>query len=394
MANYPSILREDNHMDSAGKIKVIQIIARMNVGGPAVIVADLMRGLDGKVFEQKLITGYCADNEADYLEAVATDVKATRIAGLGRSISPMADARAFLSLVAMIKREKPDVIHTHTAKAGVLGRLAAILAGGNALKVHTFHGHLLHGYFAGWKVRLVIAIEKSLASRTDILIAVGTQVKEDLIAAGIGKREQYKVFFPGLPTPATIDKDVARNELGLDREGIYCTFVGRLTQIKRPDRLLDVVAACVGRDLDIHFLVAGEGELFEESKARALREDLPITFLGWRNDIDQLFAASDIAILTSDNEGIPLTLIQAAFAGIPIVAPRVGSIADIVVDGETGFLTSTQAGAMASAISALVTDEDLRYELGSVGRAHAEKYFSLGKSLADHASLYEISQNR
>ena len=375
-------------------IKVLQVIARMNVGGPAVIVADLMRGLDPVKFEQKLITGYCADNEADYLETVATDVKATRIGGLGRSISPMADARAFLKLVALIRRENPDVIHTHTAKAGVLGRLAAILAGSRALKVHTFHGHLLHGYFAGWKIKLVIAIEKYLATRTDILVAVGNQVKEDLIAAGIGERNQYKVFFPGLPTPDDFDRDTVRKEIGLDLDAIYCTFVGRLTQIKRPDRLLDVVAASVARGLDLNFLVAGEGELFESSKARALEENLPITFLGWRSDIDQLFAASDMAILTSDNEGIPLTLIQAAFAGIPIVAPRVGSIADIVIDGETGFLTSPQAGAMASAISALVTDEDLREELGSVGRAHAEKYFSLEKSLTDHAALYEISQSR
>jgi len=374
--------------------KVLQIIARMNVGGPAVIVADLMRGLDTSKFEQKLITGFCADNEADYLETVATDVKATRIAGLGRSISLAADAKAFLALVAMIKREKPDVIHTHTAKAGVLGRLAAILAGGDALTVHTFHGHLLHGYFSGWKTKLVIAIEKSLATRTDVLVAVGNQVKEDLLAAGVGQREQYRVFFPGLPTPAVIDKTDARKAIGLDEDATYCTFVGRLTQIKRPDRLLDVAAACVKRGLDLHFLVAGEGELFESTKARAESENLPIAFLGWRTDIDQIFAASDIAILTSDNEGIPLTLIQAAFAGIPIVAPKVGSIADIVVDGETGFLTSPQPGAMASALSALVTDEDLRYELGSVGRAHAEKYFSLEKSLADHSSLYEFSQNK
>jgi glycosyltransferase involved in cell wall biosynthesis len=390
MANYPSILREDNHMAT----KVIQIIARMNVGGPAVIVADLMRGLDSSKFEQTLITGYCADNEADYLETVATDIPAKRIAGLGRSVSPLADARAFLALVLLIKREKPDVIHTHTAKAGVLGRLAAILAGGDALRVHTFHGHLLHGYFDGWKTQLVIAIEKFLATRTDVLVAVGNQVKNDLLKAGIGKADQYRVFFPGLPAPEAIDKKVARESIGLDEKKVYCTFVGRLTQIKRPDRLLDVAAACVVRELDVHFLVAGEGELFEESKSRAAREKLPVTFLGWRTDIDQLFAASDIAILTSDNEGIPLTLIQAAFAGIPIVAPKVGSISDIVVDGETGFLTSTQPGAMASALSALVTDEDLRYELGSVGKAHAEKYFSLAKSLADHAALYEYSQNR
>ena len=379
-------------MESAGTIKVLQIIARMNVGGPAVIVADLMRGLDSSRFEQKLITGYCAENEADYLETVATDVKATRIGGLGRSISPMADARAFLKLISLIRRENPDAIHTHTAKAGVLGRLAAILAGSKALKVHTFHGHLLHGYFAGWKIKLVIAIEKFLATRTDFLVAVGNQVKEDLLKAGIGKEEQYKVFYPGLSAPIDIDRDDARKNIGLDLSATYCTFVGRLTQIKRPDRLLDVVAACQARGLNLHFLVAGEGELFESSKARAIAEKLPITFLGWRSDIDLLFAASDIAILTSDNEGIPLTLIQAAFAGIPIVAPRVGSIADIVIDGETGFLTSPQAGAMASALSALATDEDLREDLGSVGRAHAEKYFSLEKSLADHASLYEFSQ--
>ncbi len=381
-------------MESNGRIKVLQIIARMNVGGPAVIVADLMRGLDANRFEQVLVTGYCDENEADYLETVATDVRASRVGGLGRSISPMADLRAFFSLVALIRRERPDVVHTHTAKAGVLGRIATILSGSKALRIHTFHGHLLHGYFAGWKVRLVIAIEKFLATKTDVLIAVGNQVKDDLLAVEIGKPDQYRVFFPGLPAPAEIDPQDVRKKLGLDAETLYCTFVGRLTQIKRPDRLLDVAAACVARDLDLHFLIAGEGELFESSKARAERERLPITFLGWRSDIDQLFAASDMAILTSDNEGIPLTLIQAAFAGIPIVATKVGSIADIVVDGETGFLTSTQAGAMASALSALVTDEELRFELGSLGKAHAQRFFSLEKSLADHSSLYEVSQNR
>ena len=380
-------------MKSGQQLKVMQIIARMNVGGPAVIVADLMRGLSPAQFEQTLVTGYCDENEADYLDTVATDVKATRIAGLGRSISPLADARSFFALVAMIKGEKPDVIHTHTAKAGVLGRLAAMIAGSKAVRIHTFHGHLLHGYFTGWKTQLVIAIEKFLASHTDYLVAVGNQVKDDLLAVGIGKPAQYSVFFPGLPEPIAPTKSKARENLGLDSNKIYCTFVGRLTQIKRPDRLLDVASACIARGLDIHFLVAGEGELFEASQARALHEKLPITFLGWRKDIAQLFAASDIAILTSDNEGIPLTLIQAAQAGLPIVAPRVGSIADIVIDGATGYLTSTQPGAMASALSALVGDENLREKLGAAGKVHADAYFSLDKSLNDHSELYVISQN-
>jgi glycosyltransferase involved in cell wall biosynthesis len=149
----------------------------------------------------------------------------------------------------------------------------------------------------------------------------------------------------------------------------------------------------VQREVQIHFLVAGEGELFENSKARAVAERLPITFLGWRKDIDDLFAASDIAILTSDNEGIPLTLIQAAQAGLPIVAPAVGSISDIVESDKTGFLTSPQPGAMASALSALATDSELRNRLGTAGKARADEFFSLERMLRDHTGIYNRSHN-
>lgn len=366
----------------------------MNVGGPAVIVADLMRGLDSARYNQELITGFCDQNEADYLETVATDITATRIAGLGRSISPSADLRAFTSLITKIKKEKPDVIHTHTAKAGVLGRLAAIIAGSKALRVHTFHGHLLHGYFAGWKTALVIAIEKFLAKHTDYLIAVGNQVRRDLLAVGIGREDQYRTFFPGLPKPEAFDKDAERLKLNLSPEKIYCTYVGRLTQIKRPDRLLDIAALTCKTNPNLHFLIAGEGELFESSKARASIEKLPITFLGWRSDIAQLFAASDIALLTSDNEGIPLTLIQAAQAGLPIIAPDVGSIADIVLDGKTGILTRPDASDMGTALGKLLGDSELREKYGKAGRIHADQNFSLNKSLADHGLLYDISQHK
>ena len=378
----------------AQRIKVMQIIARMNVGGPAVIVAELMRGLVSSQFEQVLITGYCDETEADYLDEVATDIKATRIAGLGRSVSPIADLTAFFGLVRTIKEFKPDVIHTHTAKAGVLGRLASIIAGRGAVRIHTFHGHLLHGYFAGWKTQLVVAIEKFFARRTDYLIAIGTEVERELLAAGIGRKSQYSIFFPGLPEPKSFDKAQLRKHLELDPAAMYCTFVGRLTQIKRPDRLLDVAAAMVAREVPIHFLIAGEGELFESSKARAAAEKLPVTFLGWRKDIDAIFAASDIAILTSDNEGIPLTLIQAAQAGLPIIAPAVGSISDIVENDKTGFLTSTQPGAMASALSALATDSGLRNRLGSAGKTRAHEYFSLSRMLRDHTEIYNRSHRK
>ena len=372
----------------AAQVKVMQIIARMNVGGPAVIVAELMRGLDKSAFEQILVTGYCDENEADYLDTVATDVKATRIAGLGRSVSLVADLKAFFGLVSLIRKYKPDVIHTHTAKAGVLGRLASLLAGRGAVRVHTFHGHLLHGYFSGFMTKLVILIEKFFAARTSVLIAIGSKVRDDLLAVGIGRADKYRVFFPGLPAPKSIAKATAQNALEINSETLYITFVGRLTQIKRPDRLLDVAKECKDRGLDLRFLVAGEGELFESSKARCEREKLNVTFFGWRNDIDQIFAASDIAILTSDNEGIPLTLIQAAQAGLPIVATNVGSISDIVINESTGYLTETIAAAMADAIEKLVRDERLRKMMGDAGKARATQYFSLERMVKDHSDLY------
>jgi len=372
----------------ATQVKVMQIIARMNVGGPAVIVAELMRGLDKSAFEQILVTGYCDENEADYLDTVATDIKATRIAGLGRSVSLIADLKAFFGLVALIRKYKPDVIHTHTAKAGVLGRLASLLAGHGAKRVHTFHGHLLHGYFNSLTTKVVILIEKFFATRTKVLIAIGTKVRDDLVGAGIGNRDKYRVFFPGLPDPKKIAKANAQGSLGISAETLYITFVGRLTQIKRPDRLLDVAKECKRRGIDVRFLVAGEGELFESSKERALEEQLNVTFFGWRSDIDEIFVASDIAILTSDNEGIPLTLIQAAQAGLPIVATSVGSISDIVINESTGYLTSTNSNALADAIEKLVRDPKLRQMMGEAGKARAAQYFSLDRMLKDHSDLY------
>jgi glycosyltransferase involved in cell wall biosynthesis len=280
------------------------------------------------------------------------------------------------------------VIHTHTAKAGVLGRLASLLAGRGAVRVHTFHGHLLHGYFNSTIIQIVILIEKFFAARTSVLIAIGSKVRDDLVAAGIGDKDKFRVFFPGLPEPKIIPKELAQRTIGINSEALYITFVGRLTQIKRPDRLLDVAMEIKRRVADVRFLVAGEGELFESSKQRCLQEQLNVTFFGWRNDIDQIFAASDIAILTSDNEGIPLTLIQAAQAALPIVATSVGSISDIVINESSGYLTSMNAGDMADAIEKLVRDPQLRKMMGEAGKARATQYFSLDRMLKDHADLY------
>ena len=370
-------------------IKVMEIIARMNVGGPAVIVAELMRGLPKSDFEVRLITGNCDNGEADYLETVARDIPAVRIGGLGRSLSPLKDFLSFFTLIREIHAFAPDVIHTHTAKAGVLGRIAAMLAAPGAVRIHTFHGHLLHGYFNPVVTKLVTLTEKLLASSTHHLVAVGNQVKDDLIAAGIGSEKKFSVFFPGLPEPVQFEKSAARKKLGLSADGVYVTFVGRLTQIKRPDRLLDVAEILKVKKSAAEILIVGEGDLFATTKQRAERDGLPVKFLGWRSDVAEIFAASDLAILTSDNEGIPLTLIQAAQAGLPIVATNVGSIHDIVVDGETGALTAPNGDALAAAITGLLANSKQMHNFGSAGQARAKEFFSLSRMISDHSHLYK-----
>ena len=371
-----------------GRIRVMRIIARMNVGGPAVQVSGLMRGFDTERFNQILITGYCADDEADYLETSATDVTATRITGLGRSISPRADLSAFLQVVREIHAFRPDVIHTHTAKAGVIGRMASLVSGHHSIRVHTFHGHLLHGYFGKFKTHLVILVEKFLAVFTTRLLAVGKKVMDDLLSVGIGNPKKFSVMPPGLQLGPLPSREDACTTLGIDPKLTYCAFIGRITKIKRPDRFLDVVSLLHSQGADIHFIVAGAGELLDYCKTRTSNENLPITFLGWREDIETVLAASDIVLLTSDNEGTPLSLIQAGMASLPIVATKVGSISEIVLNEETGFLTDASASSLAQSMNRLLVSSALRKEMGNKARDYTIKNYGVERLVKDHQELY------
>ena len=383
--------------DSSGKsekVRVLRIIARMNVGGPAVQVSGLMRGFDQEAFEQELLTGFCAADEADYLEKVATDVKAIRIDGLGRSIKPRADLFALFAIIKEIRRFKPDVIHTHTAKAGVVGRIASILSGQRLIRIHTFHGHLLHGYFGTAKTNLVVLIEKLLALFTDQLLAVGKQVQDDLIKAGIGNSKKFAVMPPGLQLANIPTMSAARIELGLEPNEIYCAFIGRITQIKRPDRFLDVAAKTMKDNVNVHFIVAGAGEKLQYCQDRVVAENLPVTFLGWREDIEVVLAAADFVILTSDNEGTPLSLIQAGMVGIPVVATNVGSTNEIVVDGQTGFLTHLSVDQLSEAVAKLASNSDLRAKMGAAGKEYTLARYGVERLVNDHQDLYLRLLNR
>lgn len=384
-------MREDRTMESKPRIRVLQVIARMNVGGPAVLVADLMRNLDSARFETRLITGFCDDYESDYLDAVAKDIEAIRIPGLGRSVSILKDMKAFFLLIRYIRSFKPNVIHTHTSKAGVLGRLAGLIARPNAKRIHTFHGHLLHGYFNSTKVCVVVLLEKVLGLITLKFVAIGTIVRNELVRAGIGKTEKYEVIYPGMQDLDLYPRLHARDTLGLAPGKKYIVFVGRLTNIKRPDRLIDLAHSLKVDYPLAHIIITGAGELLEELKVKADRGALPITFLGWRNDIGMILSASDIAVLCSDNEGIPLTLIQASQAGLPIVSTDVGSVCDIVEDGVTGLLTEVSSEGLINGISRILNDPKLGEKLGKSGQERARQYFSSNAMIKRHENLYSQS---
>lgn len=371
-------------------IRVMRIISRMNIGGPAVQVTGLMRGLNQSEFDHRLFTGFCADNEADYLEIVATDIKATRLESLGRSISVLHDIKAFLQLVKEIKRYKPHIIHTHTTKAGVLGRIASVVSLQSSIRVHTFHGHLLNGYFNSFKTSLLILVERVLSLFTHHLLAVGSKVREDLIKVGIGNLDKFSLMPPGLALgnlPAKLESQIF---LGLNPERLQCAYIGRVTNIKRPDRFLDLVREVKLRGIHLDFFIAGDGELLSYCRERITQEELPVKILGWQGEIERVLVSADILVLTSDNEGTPLSLIQAGMAGLPVVSTSVGSVPEIVLDGVTGIITNLSVRDLADAIERLFHDKSLRTKLGGSGQEFTLENFSLNRLVHDHEVLYKV----
>ena len=344
---------------------VVHVIARMNVGGPAAILVELLDALP----DQQLLTGDVEVGEADHLALRSPATPSTRVPGLGRSPRAGDDLRALAWLTRELRRRRPDIVHTHTAKAGALGRIAARAARVPHV-VHTFHGHLLTGYFSPAVGRAVVTTERALARTTNRIVAVGEQVRDDLLAAGIGRTEQYRVIPPGVRVGAVPSRTDARAALGVD--GPVVATVGRLIAVKRPDRLLAVAALLP----DVTFLVAGEGPLLEQTRAQATSN---VRFLGWRADVETVHAAADVALLTSDNEGMPVSLIEAAMCGTPAVSTDVGSAREVV----TGEVVAPDPGALAAAVRRV-----LARDLGDQARSQAQARFSVEAMVESHRALY------
>jgi glycosyltransferase involved in cell wall biosynthesis len=374
----------------SGPLHVVHVIARMNVGGPARILAGLLEDLPPDRFPQTLVTGHVADDEEDWFAVrdphLADDARIVRIDGFGRAIAPLRDLRTQRRLTRLLRELGPDVVQTHTAKAGQLGRSAALRAGVPHV-IHTFHGHTLHGYFPRPITALFTRLERRLARRTDDLVAIGQRVRDELLAAGVGDAVQYTVLPPGVRDEGMGDRTGARRALGLPDDGrAVVAFIGRLSGVKRPDRFLDAAELVARSAPDTVFLVVGDGDQREHLESRSREAD--VRFLGWRGDVSVVHAAADLIVVTSDNEGMPVTLIEAAMAGRACVTTDVGSAGEVVLDGRTGRVVACEAEAVAQAITDLVADAGLRETFGAAAREHASTTFGQDTVVARLVGLY------
>lgn len=369
-------------------VRVLRIIDRLNVGGPAIQTTVLATMLDPARFEQRVLVGVPSPNEGDHLALRPGSLAVETVPGLGRAPRPTDDIKAFVHIVKVIRQWQPDIVHTHKAKAGALGRVAATVTGVPAT-VHTFHGHLLHGYFGPTRTAALIRVERALARRTTRLVAVGARVRDDLLAAGIGSAAKYSVVAPGTELGVVPDRERARELLGLRNEAPVVAFVGRLTKVKRPDRLLAVATRVTQSHPETIWVVAGDGELRDELEHAAADIPADIRFLGWTPDVGTVYSASNVVVLTSDNEGMPVSLIEAAHAGRPSVTTDVGSASEVVVDGLTGFVVPPDATALSDAVDRLLADRALASRMGEAAARRAREMFGPERLAADMAAIYD-----
>ena len=379
-------------------IRVLRVIARLNVGGPALHVSYLSRELDKIGYETTLVAGSIGGSEGS-MEYVAEElgVEPVYLPALQREISPLDDLAAARQLLKLIRRLRPDILHTHTAKAGAVGRLAALLAGPARPRVvvHTFHGHVLRGYFGSAKTEAFRRLEQGLARASDALIAVSPEVRDDLVALGVAPAEKITVIRLGLDLEQRLATapgapEALREELGVPEARFLISWLGRMTEIKRGDDLLRAFARLRAGGADADLLLVGDGPLRQDLET--LAADLEIAghchFTGFRTDVGAVYAASDAIALTSANEGTPVTVIEAQAAGKPVVSTDVGGVRDIVADGVSGFVVPPgDVDAVADRLRLLADDPDLRRRLGAAGTAAGERY-SVPRLVHDVDLLY------
>jgi glycosyltransferase involved in cell wall biosynthesis len=381
-------------------VKVLRVIARLNVGGPALHVAYLSAGLVERGYKTTLVAGSLGHGEGSMaFVAEKRGVDVVAIEELHREISPLRDARAVVRLARLIRRERPDILHTHTAKAGAVGRVAALLAGPSRppIVVHTFHGHVLRGYFDPLRTLGFRLLERWLARATTVLIAVSPEVRDDLVQLGVAPASKFAVIRLGIELSERLpdmDGDRGRGTralIGIPEDAFVVGWIGRMTAVKRTEDVVRAMRRLVDRGVDAYLCLVGDGP--DREPLEQLAHELGITrrclFVGYQEDVSAFYAAFDALLLPSVNEGTPVSAIEALAAGRPVVATRVGGVPDVVVDGEDGYLVEPgDIDSLAERLHALAGDPERRRTMGEHGRARVLSRYAVARLIDDVDRLY------
>lgn len=384
---------------NADPLRIVHLIARLNVGGAALHVIELAaeqrrRGHQVVVAAGRLSAG---EDSMDY-RARELDVPVVRVPHLQRELSLVADARAIAAVRLLLLGRHPDVLHTHTAKAGGAGRLAAATTGpaGPRAVVHTYHGHVLSGYFGPFQERAFRLVERALAHRTSALIAVSEAVRDDLVAFGVARPERFVLVPYGFDLVGRVRTDDGartrrRAELDVGEDTFVIGWAGRFAPVKRPLDLVRVVHLLAVRGVDAVLAAIGDGP--ERSEAEALARTLRVAdrchFLGYRRDMNEWYAAFDAFLLTSRNEGAPVVALEALAAGRPVVATRAGGTGTVVADGRSGYLAEIgDTNALADALEQLVGNPGLRDAMGRFGAADVTERYSVSSMVERIEAVY------
>jgi len=384
---------------SAEPVKVLRVIARLNVGGPALHVAYLVEGLADRGYETTLVAGSLARGEESMAHvAESRNARIVTIPHLHREISPLEDARAIVRLAQLIREERPQILHTHTAKAGAVGRIAALLAGSARppIVVHTFHGHVLRGYFSPLTTLGFRTLERWLARVTTRLIAVSPEVRDDLVRLGVGPKEKFAVIRLGIELGERVGGDEetrreTRRQLGVGPDAFVVGWVGRMTAVKRTDDVVRSFRELLDRDVDAYLCLVGDGP--DRPRLERLAHELGIVkrclFVGYQDDVAPYYEAIDVLLLPSVNEGTPVSVIEALAAGRPAVATRVGGVPDVVRDGVDGHLVEVgDASTLGERLAELARDPSRREEMGQEGRSRVIERYAVSRLVDDIDALY------
>lgn len=381
-----------------GRVRVLRVIARMNVGGPAYNVAILTGRLDPERYETLLVHGRLGPGEGSF-EQLARDegCRVRRVEELSPTVRPLADLRALLKLIRIVRTFRPDIVHTHTAKAGFIGRAAAFLGRRpRPVIVHTYHGHVLEGYFGPVKTGFYRFLERMFGRVSDCLIGVSQATIDDLVRLRVAPRERFRRLSIGLDLSrfaqaARSTGEEFRVAISVPSDCVLLLYTGRLVPIKRVDLLLVALAKIRASGASVHLAVIGDGELRTdlEGAAKTLGVDDHVSFVGYLADTVPATAASDVAVLASDNEGTPVALIEAAAAALPSVATRVGGVPEVVTEHAGRLVAPGDASAIAAVVLELVSNPLLRREMGKRAQYHVNEQFSSTRLLRDVEKMYE-----